>query len=53
MKLKLYIIFLISPFFLIAQDNASVEGELPAPLSKIEQLILDIESEIDLSLIHI
>jgi biopolymer transport protein ExbB len=48
MKLKLYIIFLISPFFLIAQDNASVEGELPAPLSKIEQLILDIESEIDI-----
>ena len=48
MKLKLYIIFLISPFFLTAQDNASVEGELPAPLSKIEQLILDIESEIDI-----
>ena len=48
MKLKLYIIFLISPFFLSAQDNASVEGEVPAPLSKIEQLILDIESEIDI-----
>ena len=48
MKLKLYIIFLISPFFLIAQDNSSVEGEVPAPLSKIEQLILDIESEIDI-----
>lgn len=48
MKLKLYIIFLISPFFLTAQDNASVEGELPVPLSKIEQLILDIESEIDI-----
>ena len=48
MKLKLYILFLISPFFLIAQDSTSVEGELPAPLSKIEQLILDIESEIDI-----
>ena len=48
MRLKLYIIFLISPFFLIAQDNTSVEGEVPAPLSKIEQLILDIESEIDI-----
>ena len=48
MKLKLYIIFLISPFFLTAQDNTSVEGEVPAPLSKIEQLILDIESEIDI-----
>ena len=48
MRLKLYIIFLILPFFLIAQDNTSVEGEVPAPLSKIEQLILDIESEIDI-----
>ena len=48
MKLKLYIIFLISPFFLTAQDNTSVEVEVPAPLSKIEQLILDIESEIDI-----
>ena len=48
MKLKLYIIFLISPLFLIAQDNSSAEGEVPAPLSKIEQLILDIESEIDI-----
>ena len=48
MKLKLYILFLISPFFLIAQDSTSVEGELPAQLSKIEQLILDIESEIDI-----
>ena len=48
MKLKLYIIFLISSFFLTAQDSSSVEGEVPAPLSKIEQLILDIESEIDI-----
>ena len=48
MRLKLYIIFLILPFFLTAQDNTSVEGEVPAPLSKIEQLILDIESEIDI-----
>ena len=35
MKLKLYIIFLISSFFLTAQDSSSVEGEVPAPLSKI------------------
>ena len=48
MNLKLYIIFLISPFFLIAQEDTSFEGELPPPLSKIEQLILDIESEIDI-----
>ena len=48
MNLKLYLIFLISPFFLLAQEDTSVEGELPAPLSKIEQLILDIESEIDI-----
>ena len=48
MNLKLYIIFLISPFFLLAQEDTSVEGEVPAPLSKIEQLILDIESEIDI-----
>ena len=48
MNLKLYIIFLISPFFLLAQEDSSVEGEMPAPLSKIEQLILDIESEIDI-----
>ncbi len=48
MKLKLYVIFLISPLFLIAQDNSSAEGEVPVPLSKIEQLILDIESEIDI-----
>ena len=48
MNLKLYIIFLISPFFLLAQEDTSVEGELPPPLSKIEQLILDIESEIDI-----
>ena len=48
MNLKLYIIFLILPFFLIAQEDTSFEGELPAPISKIEQLILDIESEIDI-----
>ena len=48
MNLKLYIIFLISPFFLLAQEDTSVEGKVPAPLSKIEQLILDIESEIDI-----
>ncbi len=48
MNFKLYIIFLISPFFLIAQEDTSFEGDLPAPLSKIEQLILDIESEIDI-----
>ena len=48
MNLKLYLIFLISPFFLLAQEDTSAEGELPAPLSKIEQLILDIESEIDI-----
>ena len=48
MNLKLYIIFLISPFFLLAQEDTSVEGEVPVPLSKIEQLILDIESEIDI-----
>ena len=48
MNLKLYIIFLISPFFLLAQEDTSVDGEVPAPLSKIEQLILDIESEIDI-----
>ena len=48
MNLKLYIIFLISPFFLLAQEDTFVEGEAPAPLSKIEQLILDIESEIDI-----
>ena len=48
MNLKLYIIFLISPFFLLAQEDTSVEGEVPAPLSKIEQLILDIESENDI-----
>ena len=40
MKLKLYIIFLISPFFLQLKIDTSVEGEVPAPLSKIEQLIL-------------
>ena len=47
-NLKLFIIFLISPFFLLAQEDTSVESEVPAPLSKIEQLILDIESEIDI-----
>ena len=48
MRTTLYIIFLISPFFLLAQQDTSVEGEVPPPLSKIEQLILDIESEIDI-----
>ena len=48
MKLRLYLILLVSPFFLLAQENESVEGEVPPPISKIEQLILDIESEIDI-----
>ena len=48
MNLKLYIIFLISPFFLLAQEDSSVEGRYLHALSKIEQLILDIESEIDI-----
>ena len=48
MKLKLYIILIILPFFALAQENTSVEGEVPPSLSKIEQLILDIESEIDI-----
>ena len=48
MKLRLYFILLVSPFFLLAQENESVEGEVPPPISKIEQLILDIESEIDI-----
>ena len=48
MKLRLYLILLVSPFLLLAQENGSVDGEVPAPISKIEQLILDIESEIDI-----
>ena len=48
MKLRLYLILLVSPFLLLAQENESVDGEAPAPISKIEQLILDIESEIDI-----
>ena len=48
MKLRLYLILLVSPFFLLAQENESVDGEVPPPISKIEQLILDIESEIDI-----
>ena len=48
MKLRLYLILLVSPFLLLAQENESVDGEVPAPISKIEQLILDIESEIDI-----
>ena len=48
MKLRLYLILLVSPFLLLAQENESVEGEVPPPISKIEQLILDIESEIDI-----
>ena len=48
MRSTLYIIFLIAPFFLLAQQDTSVEGEVPPTLSKIEQLILDIESEIDI-----
>ncbi len=48
MKLRLYLILLVSPFFLLAQENESVDGDVPPPISKIEQLILDIESEIDI-----
>ena len=48
MKLRLYLILLVSPFFLLAQENDSVDGEAPPPISKIEQLILDIESEINI-----
>ncbi len=48
MKLRLYLILLVSPFLLLAQENESVDGEVAAPISKIEQLILDIESEIDI-----
>ncbi len=48
MKLRLYLILLVSPFLLLSQENESVDSEVPAPISKIEQLILDIESEIDI-----
>jgi len=40
-------LFLLSPFFIFGQDSSSEEVNIE-PISKLEQLIIDIESEIDI-----
>ena len=52
MKKFIYILSILSLNFNLFSQESNLENIEEAP-SKLEQLIIDIESEIDLSLIHI